>query len=451
MARCPIPPAALGFGQNSSGGRREVLRRYRLYGNEYDFLCARVTPFRLTVPSPGQLGDVLVVDERVADIAVAETSYGSDVNNAGKKSGRSVRLMVGVVGSGEVLIYRFECGHDVWQKSEKKAALELGRSLVFMEGSRMVMSGDGNTLAVVAGSNPGRVVVFEYISGHWVRGTGIEWSEGGGVAAAALNENGKVLALGSGVDIQLFEKTTNAQTYEQIGQPIHSPGIVGFGRESISLSDSGRYVVIGSINSTQIDDETEGRISVKLYEFSQDTWKQLGKPLHRKGKLGTENSVSCTDSSQKESQYIFGPKVAVGNGYESCVTIYERIWQRWYLDGQRQHGHGRNNVSVSLSKGYTLFATLDGSVSVLVDRCECPTCGTKRDPLAFERSLALIVPLSLTIGFILSLCICGGWYIKRYLHSPEHQHFTIRIPTHHEVELDESSGELSSLRDELAE
>ncbi len=193
------------------------------------------------------------------------------------------------VGSGKVLIYELE--GDQWKI---KGDTINGEGFGDSAGRSIALSDDGNTVAihspgigfVSSGLNIGHVRVFTWNGSEWLQlGENIEGMAEDEVLGRGLDlsADGKTLAVGS----PSGRETGYVQIYRWINDQWELKGINGEmeGEEigamfgfSISLSQNGNMVAIGSVYSGDLGPKT-GKVETFNYDSDNDSWIPIGQPL----------------------------------------------------------------------------------------------------------------------------------------------------------------------------
>ena len=184
-----------------------------------------------------------------------------------------------------------------------------GNGEAFSFGSRMVLSGDGATLATVALLEPAVYVFARDEDGAWFRQTKLNDIAGNGVdyygADLALSTDGDTLAIGgpgddsdaTGVDgddsddsaaesgaVRVFTRNANGAWDQQAYIKASNTG-AGDGFSAVALSGSGQTLAVGALNERsdatgvdgdQADDSVEGAGAVYVFERdAEDKWSQV--------------------------------------------------------------------------------------------------------------------------------------------------------------------------------
>lgn len=228
-------------------------------------------------------------------------------------------------------------------------------------GYRVSLSKDGSTLAVGAiynnggGSDAGSVRVYKNISGIWTKiGADIDGEKAGDLSgnSISLSDNGSILAIGSyhsdgkgsvkseSGSVRVYEYIT--ETWKQIGTDID--GESGRNGTSISLSSDGTILAIGA----PYDDNG----TVRVYKNISGTWTQIGDNI--KSVYGPESNSGWSISLSSN-----GNIVAIGNDNQrgGAVRVFEYVSGAWTKIGNTIFGE-----TVDDYNGYSISLSSDGSI-----------------------------------------------------------------------------------------
>ncbi|OFY47783.1 MAG: hypothetical protein A2W85_13345 [Bacteroidetes bacterium GWF2_41_31] len=219
-------------------------------------------------------------------------------------------------------------------------------------GCSISLSADGNIVAISAiyhytvGTFTGRVYVFEYINGVWVQmgqildgeasyeffGNSVSLSSVGNIlAVGAAGNDGG--GIGSGC-VKVYEFLNGS--WDQLGQDIigEAPGD-GSG-SSVSISGDGLRVAIGAV---QNDGNGPRSGHARIYEFVSGTWVQIGQDLD--GEYAGENFGISVDLSSDGNEVAVGGYLNRENGSGSGhVRVFEYANNAWMQIGQDIDGEG---------------------------------------------------------------------------------------------------------------
>jgi len=230
-------------------------------------------------------------------------------------------------------------------------------------------SSDGNIIAIGArrnsgnGSESGSVRVYQYSNGIWIQlGSDIdgEASDDQSGWAVSLSSDGTILAIGAIKNDGNGNNSGHVRVYEfvnsnwiQLGGDINGAASGDWFGYSLSLSDNGTILAIGAYLS-DVNGNRSGQ--VKVYEYSNNTWAQLGSDIN--GEAANHYSGASVSLSDDGSILAIGAsKVNMGGGRVK-VYKYNNVIGSWVQRGYDLDGLGGDNFgrSVSLSSDGTILA-----------------------------------------------------------------------------------------------
>ena len=234
-------------------------------------------------------------------------------------------------------------------------------------GKSLSLSSDGSILAIGAigndgiGSDAGHVRVFEYSAGAWGQlGNDIDGENAGDESglSVSLNSAGNIIAIGAGSNdgfandaghVRIFEYS--AGSWIQKGNDIEGDSIGSFSGFSVSLSDNGLLVAIGSTTGT--GPNYGGK--VKVFEFVGSSWVQKGNDMNGDALFDMfGHSVSLSADGMRVLACS-----GSGTGYVKAFA-YNATNSQWEQIGSTINGEGANDfssgASVSLSSNGTTIA-----------------------------------------------------------------------------------------------
>jgi hypothetical protein len=231
--------------------------------------------------------------------------------------------------SGHTRIFRFN--NNAWTQVGSDID---GEAAGDNSGTSVSLSADGNTLAIGAtgndgnGSNSGHVRIFRLDGTTWtqvgsdINGEAADDNSGGSVS---LSADGNTVAIGAqlndanGVNsghVRIFRLGGTAWT--QVGSDIDGEAASDFSAESVSLSDDGNTVVIGSINNSGNGSKSG---HARIYRLNNNAWTQLGLDIN--GEAADDNSGKSVALSADGNTVAIGASLNDGNGANSGhVRIY---------------------------------------------------------------------------------------------------------------------------------
>jgi ELWxxDGT repeat protein len=289
----------------------------------------------------------------------------------------------GGVYQGQVKIYRSVNG--IWQQLGNSIN---GEARDDKSGGAVVLSSDGNIVAIGAqlndgssGLNRGHVRIYQLVGNTWQQmGADLdgEAPEDRSGTAIALSSDGKTVAIGAPSNsatqpprqrghVRVYQ--WNDTAWEQLGIDIDGESDFDQSGRSVALSDDGRTLAIGAPENK--GNESSGRGHVRVFQFTNSTWQQIGQDIDGEETADLASSVSLSGD---------GKTVAIGAPYADSgdkansghVRIYHLLNNTWRQVGQDIDGEGGSNLSggsVSLSNDGKVvaigasFANLDGQTS----------------------------------------------------------------------------------------
>jgi hypothetical protein len=236
---------------------------------------------------------------------------------------------------------------------------QLGQDLIGDAGDtsgRSVSLSDDGTIVAIGGYDEGdfdgRTRIYQYSSNTWSQlGQDLVGDTGDASGnSVSLSADGTIVAIGEfshdvGTNTnegrtKIYQYSSNTSTWSQLGQDLIGDADDRSGR-SVSLSADGTTVAIGASNH----DGGKGR--TKIYQYSSNTWSQLGQDLI--GDPGNWSGWSVSLSAD-------GTIVAIGefsdDGFKGRTRIYEYSSNTWSQLGQDLIGDftiklGEQSVSLS--------------------------------------------------------------------------------------------------------
>jgi len=235
----------------------------------------------------------------------------------------------GVAFTGKVRV--FEQQNSTWVQ---KGGDINGDGSIIKFGENISLSADGNILAIGQTGNPGsqaqtdigRVKVYQFINNQWVQlGSTISGSfvndEFG--TSVSLSDSGTILAIGSFSSNQVKVYQLNSGNWTQLGNTLvgQNPGDSFGGR--VSLSNNGNFLAIGA-RFNSIDGFNKGRAYV--YENQGGTWTQVNNPIS--GASNGDLSTFALAISQDGSKVIIG---STGNDDAGSNAGHVRVFENTSL------------------------------------------------------------------------------------------------------------------------
>ena len=252
-------------------------------------------------------------------------------------------------------------GDDIDGESvEDNASLYTGKVSLSSDGTRVAISAplnDGN------GNMSGHVRVYEWSGDAWTQlGDDIDGdpsSRSGN--SLSLSSDGTIVAIGAEAaysdegytgQVRVYEWSGDAWT--QLGDDINGETGGDTSGDSVSLSSNGTRIAIGA-KSNGDNGHLAGH--VRVYEWDNDTWTQLGQDIDGEKRYHFSGASVSLSSD--------GTRVAIGapgfNGFYTSgeVRIFDLINNTWIQTGQVIDGEAVDDGSgrsVSLSSDGTIVA-----------------------------------------------------------------------------------------------
>lgn len=235
----------------------------------------------------------------------------------------------GVAFTGKVRV--FEQQNGTWVQ---KGGDINGDGSIIKFGENISLSADGNILAIGQTGNPGsqaqtdigRVKVYQFINNQWVQlGStipGIAVNDEFG-KSVSLSDSGTILAIGSFSSNQVKVYHLISGNWTQLGSTLvgQNPGDSFGGR--VSLSNNGNFLAVGA-RFNGIDGFNRGR--AYIYQNQGGTWTQVNNPISGAG--NGDISAFALAISQDGSRVIIG---ATGNDDAGSNAGHIRVFENTSL------------------------------------------------------------------------------------------------------------------------
>lgn len=235
----------------------------------------------------------------------------------------------GVAFTGKVRV--FEQQNSTWVQ---KGGDINGDGSIIKFGENISLSADGNILAIGQTGNPGsqaqtdigRVKVYQFINNQWVQlGStipGIAVNDEFG-KTVSLSDSGTILAIGSFSSNQVKVYHLISGNWTQLGSTLvgQNPGDSFGGR--VSLSNNGNFLAVGA-RFNGIDGFNRGR--AYIYQNQGGTWTQVNNPISGAG--NGDISAFALAISQDGSRVIIG---ATGNDDAGSNAGHIRVFENTSL------------------------------------------------------------------------------------------------------------------------
>jgi hypothetical protein len=313
--------------------------------------------------------------EGTASWAQVGSNIEGDTNN--DSLGVSVALssdgMILAIGGENNFVRIFERKNGEWEQLGSDIVGEAADDRFGYSRDSISLSSDGSIVAVGATENDGNgnnasghVRIFEWNNGTWNQlGVDIDGeaeSDRSG-SAVSLSSNGKIVAIGatgndnngaSSGHVRIFFWNITITAWEQMGSAIVGEAAYDAFGFSVSLSSDGSTVAIGS---TDVSDISFYGGHVRIFEWKDEVWNQLGNAIE--GEAGFDRSGSSVALSGDGLLVAIGAK---GNGGGSGhVRIFElkRILEL-NITAWEQLGSDIDGEAACDQSGYSIGLSSDG-------------------------------------------------------------------------------------------
>jgi hypothetical protein len=231
-------------------------------------------------------------------------------------------------------------------------------------GSMLSISSDGNRLAIGAPSHDGDVgqwsgcvKVLDFIDDQWTQvGQDIvgENENDASGSSLSLSADGSRLAIGSPKNSDQDQYTGHVRVYEfqndewvQIGSNINGEGSFDQSGSSVSLSSNGSILAIGAPENDVISDGLYDSGHVRIFNFDGSQWNQMGNDINGKFGVGCPEREIGGFAGLTIALSANGLKIALSDKYVVRVLKYDgEFWTQVGDDIEQNH---LNIDSVSIS------------------------------------------------------------------------------------------------------
>jgi hypothetical protein len=270
--------------------------------------------------------------------------------------------------SGHVRVYQYSGGSWTQLGGDIDGEAEYDNS------GTVSLSGNGIILAVGAssndgnGSNSGHVRVYQYSGGSWTQlgsdidgerngdnsGSAISLSNDGTRVAIGAYSNGYGISNSSRGHVRIYEYSNGS--WLQLGSDIDGEAKNNYFGTSVSFSSDGTTVAIGAKYNYGANGGDSGH--VRVYQYSGGSWTQLGDDID--GEAEYDQSGTSVSLSSDGSIVAIGAEGNDGNGSNSGhVRVYQYSGGSWTQLGDDINGESsgdRSGSSVSLNGDGTMVA-----------------------------------------------------------------------------------------------
>lgn len=233
----------------------------------------------------------------------------------------------------------------------------------------IALSGQGDRIAISDSIDTGVVRVFDYSNS-----TSSSWTQVGndlvgqgeyyGGPWTSLSSNGEFLAIGENSNlngpeagnVRVFQISPNTNLWVQMGVDILGESKYDRSGRSVSLSDDGKTLAIGSPGNDGVSGLGDTG-QAKMYKFKNGAWSQTGPSIY--GEAGGDQDGA--------SVYLAGDgkTVAIGSEYDGSNQV--RIFRQWANSKWKQIGkpiQGEDLICAPLCiqtwNGYSISLSQDG-------------------------------------------------------------------------------------------
>jgi hypothetical protein len=272
--------------------------------------------------------------------------------------------------SGHVRIYNFDGSAWVQLGNDIDGVSSLDNF-----GRSVSLSSDGLTVAIGANGNDGNgnyaghIRVFNYDGNSWLQlGNDIEGEVASDACgyAVSISSDGNTLAAGSPYNdgngmqsghVRIFN--FDGVNWLQLGGNIEGESINDISGKSVSISDDGLTVAIGSPKN---DDNGSDAGHVRVFKFNGASWIQVGLSIN--GESQYDNSGESISLSGDGDIIIIGSYQNDGNGIDAGhARVYKFNGSDWVqigsdIDGQSAYDKAGWSVSISSNGEYYIVGAL---------------------------------------------------------------------------------------------
>ena len=257
-----------------------------------------------------------------------------------------------------------------------------GEAIGDSSGYSVSLSANGNIVAIGApynGNSSGHVRVYEYVNKKWTQlGKDIDGEANEDLSgySVSLSSDGKTVAIGSPISesysskkdyVKIYHYVNNNWTklgnwlnlgnwinfnWPKLGNKIYGEAKEDYSGWSVSLSSNGKIVAIGAPEN---DDNGESSGHVRVYQYVNKEWKQMGKDIDGEAPFDS-SGYSVSINAEGNIVAIGAPNNNLKSGH---VRVYKYINKEWEQIGEDIDGEGSGDnfgKSVSLSDDGNIVA-----------------------------------------------------------------------------------------------
>ncbi len=240
---------------------------------------------------------------------------------------------------------------------------QIGQDIGEDIGSGLTLSSDGSTVVFssIEFVNDQKLKVYKKINNVWTQmGNNLE---GSSLSETSINGDGTRLAIGNwgyGLSgnqktyigsLKVFDYSNNA--WKQVGQTIYGSSSGSRLGSGVSISLDGNILAVGAEGNND-------KGSVYIYKLENNTWTQLGQVIN--GESNYDSFGSSVSLSNDGKRVVIGSEGNDANGDASGqVRVYQyvnNIWSKIGQDINGDHEDANLGVKVSISGDGSKFAVL---------------------------------------------------------------------------------------------
>ena len=233
-------------------------------------------------------------------------------------------------------------------------------------GHSVAISSDGSRIAVGAllhDSNKGTVRVYDYIDSSWSQvGSDIDGeSTGDRAAQIAMNSDGSKIVIGATLNDDAGSNAGSVRVYEysdsswsQLGGDIDGEAAGDKFGSSVAMSENGNRIIVGSEFN---DGGGSNAGHARVFDWNGSAWSQVGSDIDG---ASADDRVKSVAISSNGSRIAVGSWGATGTGdvaYSAAghVRVYDYVSSAW-----SQVGSSIEGVAANEYVGYSVAMSSDG-------------------------------------------------------------------------------------------
>ena len=282
--------------------------------------------------------------------------------------------------SGKVTIWEYNRMNKLWNK--------IGQDIVGYDGSSghsVSLNGNGRRVAISSptsdnnGIKAGRVRVWEYDDLKWNQiGQDIDGEIRGDLSgeSVSLSNDGTIVAIGSPYNDTNGEDSGHARVWKydgtkwnQIGQTILGEAEGDNSGISVSLSGDGNRIAIGA-EYNEGEPELAGTGHVRVWDYDGTKWNQVGKDID--GDYYDARFGKSVSLSKDGTTLVVGSPNAIGNAelpdYTGSVSVFKYINKEWMQIGEDIPGGQFDSQGSRNNSGWSVSINKYGNIVVIGER-----------------------------------------------------------------------------------